>query len=369
MNFATLKGLTIPEGVVTQITDASGRVLWVLGGKIVLEVEKITSNTYAGETTYENEQFILLDIYPKTNGTVSVTYGGLTKTITDTSGAAEPNAQQVFFGTFNGVSDSVETPASGELTIEGNCLGFACASYAKTSKDLALPRCFCITAVNSFGGVELIPSYAFGNLGTGCSDLKSVAIGKRVKTIGDYAFSGCTGLTSVEIDATSIGTKVFESCTSITSVVILPNVASIGANPWSEVVGNNVITVDASNEKYKIDGNCLIEIATNRLVTGFSNSTIPSYVTWIGEYAFYYRELTSITIPSSVTLIDKFAFDHISDLHVTMLSTTPPTLGSTAFSYSSDIKMPTIIVPKGCGDTYKAAEGWSTYANYIVEAS
>lgn len=28
MNFATLKGLTIPEGVVTQIADASGRVLW-----------------------------------------------------------------------------------------------------------------------------------------------------------------------------------------------------------------------------------------------------------------------------------------------------------------------------------------------------
>lgn len=28
MNFATLKGLTIPEGVVTQIADASGRVIW-----------------------------------------------------------------------------------------------------------------------------------------------------------------------------------------------------------------------------------------------------------------------------------------------------------------------------------------------------
>lgn len=28
MNFATLKGLTIPEGVVTQITDADGTVLW-----------------------------------------------------------------------------------------------------------------------------------------------------------------------------------------------------------------------------------------------------------------------------------------------------------------------------------------------------
>ena len=28
MNFANLKGLTIPEGNVTQITDASGRVIW-----------------------------------------------------------------------------------------------------------------------------------------------------------------------------------------------------------------------------------------------------------------------------------------------------------------------------------------------------
>ncbi len=28
MNFATLKGLTIPEGAVTQIADAAGNVLW-----------------------------------------------------------------------------------------------------------------------------------------------------------------------------------------------------------------------------------------------------------------------------------------------------------------------------------------------------
>ena len=27
-----------------------------------------------------------------------------------------------------------------------------------------------------------------------------------------------------------------------------------------------------------------------------------------------------------------------------------------------------IIVPNGCGDTYKVAYGWSAYANKIVEA-
>lgn len=35
INFSTLQGLTIPEGVVTQIADASGRVLWSAGPKII----------------------------------------------------------------------------------------------------------------------------------------------------------------------------------------------------------------------------------------------------------------------------------------------------------------------------------------------
>jgi hypothetical protein len=171
INFSTLQGLTIPEGVVTQIADASGRVLWAVSGEIisdtvVLEVEKKTSNTYYGETTYTDEQFILLDIYPKTNGTVSVTYGGLTKTITDTSGAEEPNAQEVFFGTFNGVSDSVVTPASGELTIKGDCRGFGCGVY--TMAKLVSSVCNCITVVTDLGNIEVIPENAFGSVLGGC---------------------------------------------------------------------------------------------------------------------------------------------------------------------------------------------------------
>ena len=36
INFSTLQGLTIPEGVVTQIADASGRVLWSAVEKVVI---------------------------------------------------------------------------------------------------------------------------------------------------------------------------------------------------------------------------------------------------------------------------------------------------------------------------------------------
>lgn len=44
MDFSTLQGLTIPEGNVTQITDAAGQVLWELSKKV-----KITLNTTSSQ--------------------------------------------------------------------------------------------------------------------------------------------------------------------------------------------------------------------------------------------------------------------------------------------------------------------------------
>ena len=199
IDFPTLKGLTIPEGVVTQIADASGRVLWALsGGKVILQVTKVTATTKAGETTYSDEQFVLIDIYPKTNGTVKVTYGGLTKTITDTSGAAEPNAQQVFFGTFNGVSDSVETPASGELTIEGDCYAFATGQYTNDKPTSSTSGC--IINILDFGNVKEIPARAFHRVvyaagGNGLTG--ELVISSKIKSIGKGAFLGNEHLTRV----------------------------------------------------------------------------------------------------------------------------------------------------------------------------
>ena len=203
MNFATMKGLTIPEGVVTQITDASGRVLWALsGGKVILEVKKITSNTYANSTTYSNEEFILLDIYPKVaNSTVKVTYGGLTKTLTFDS----TYAQMVYFGTFNGVADSMTTPASGLLTIEGRCAAVSISSYnvKKSSTDY----CKCVTAVNDLGNVTSIPNYAFYY----CSFISHITIPEGVTRVGTSAFEGCYRIETFTIPSTvtSIGGNAF----------------------------------------------------------------------------------------------------------------------------------------------------------------
>ena len=303
MNFATLKSLTIPEGVVTQITDASGRVIWAAGGgKVILEVEKITDDTYDGTTLHTGEQFILLDIYPKTNGTVKVTYGGLTKIITDTSGVEEPNAIQVFFGTFNGVADSVETPASGELTIEGDYSAFACSQFEDSNKAMFATLWGGVLEIKDFGAVKAIPPLAFGSATNGaCKNITTINIPSKVKEIGGQAFYQCEGLISVIIASEKIGSAAFCVCSNLATANLASGVKEIGRNAF---------------------GNC-----------------------------------------------DKL-------LSISVLSTEPPEListssddGTISFSQFPTNEGMKIYVPKGCGNTYKTAEGWSTYADYIVEAS
>jgi hypothetical protein len=64
----------------------------------------------------------------------------------------------------------------------------------------------------------------------GCSGLTSVTIPDSVTSIGNYAFEGCSGLTSVTFpdSVTSIGDWAFYECSSLTSVTIGNGVTSIG---------------------------------------------------------------------------------------------------------------------------------------------
>lgn len=395
IDFATLQGLTIPEGVVTQIEDAAGNVLWSSGktsGNVILEVEKIVSDTYAGSTTYTGEEFILLDVYPKSGGTVNVTYGGLTKSITDDGTSEEPNAQQVFFGTFNGVSDSIVTPTSGTLTIEGDYAAFGIASFNKDK--ISIEHFSGIKKVTDFGVVEIIPVNAFYN----CTALTSVDIPNTVTSIGEWAFGFCSNLASIRIpnSVTGIGEHAFQQCHILASIRIPDSVTSIGDSAFAYCVNLTDIAIDPANENYTAENGALFTKDKKTIVAYpgvVGDYTVPNFVTSIGAYAFFgAEELTGIIIPNTVTSIGEAAFRNCTALTsvvipnsvtsigdaafklesgnsrtVTMLSATPATLGGTSVFDSAG--MNNIMVPVGSGEAYRTAKNWNKYADYITEAS
>ena len=82
----------------------------------------------------------------------------------------------------------------------------------------------------SFGNVTANPLFFAHHLYLNNNEITDLVIPNSVMSIGDSAFSGCSGLTSVTIpnNVTSIGESAFDGCKGLTSVTIPNSVTSIG---------------------------------------------------------------------------------------------------------------------------------------------
>ncbi len=231
--------------------------------------------------------------------------------------------------------DSLQYNVSGNLQYLGNSSNKYLVLMGTTNKS--------ITSVSINSNCRVIYDYALAD----CASLTSVVIPNNVVSIGDYAFSGCTSLTGISISnsVTSIGMSAFYGCTKLAT-----------------------ITVGQANTTYHSVNNCLIETETNTLILGSKNSIIPSYVTAIGNAAFYNcTTLTSITIPNGVTSIGNYAFYGCTSLSRIELPDSLTYIGEYAFNgCSAEIvwgELPTITeIGPNAFNGYKGT-------NFIIPAS
>ena len=186
---------------------------------------------------------------------------------------------------------------------------------------------------------------------SGSLSIPSTLGGYPVTSIGDSAFDGCTGLTSVAIpnSVTNIGSSAFSFCTGLTSITIPDSVTSIGnyaffLTEWYDSQPDGVIYAGKVLYEYKgimPENTCItIKDGTKGIADhAFSNCTslrsitIPNSVTSISDGAFEYcTGLESVTIGNGVRMICEEAFRDCTGLASITIPDSVTSIGCMAFS-------------------------------------
>ena len=285
------------------------------------------------------------------------------------------------------IPDSVTTIGGYAFRDCGSLTSVNIPESVTTIGEDAFYRCESLTSVNIPDSVTTIGDWAFSE----CTNLTSITIGNSVTTIGEGAFALCSRLReftgkyaadggrcliidntiityaeasgttyNIPESVTTIGGYAFTWCTSLTSVNIPDSVTTIRECAFcacSSLTSVNIPESVTTIGDYAF-WNC----------DSFTSVNIPDSVTTIGDYAFTdCNSLTSVTIPDSVTTIGSKAFYSCYSLtSVYCKATTPPALGgSDVFGYNASGRR--IIVPIGSGEVYRKATYWSEYADDIIE--
>lgn len=146
---------------------------------------------------------------------------------------------------------------------------------------------------------------------------KNSIIPEGIVSIATGAFSGCSGLTDVNLPfgITEIETSAFFRCTNLTEIKISASVTKIADLAFERCENLQSIQVSDQNSAYYSENNCCIETKTHCLIIGCGNSIIPEGVISIAQSVFSFcKGLTNIRLPYGLVEIKERAFLNCSAL-------------------------------------------------------
>ena len=145
--------------------------------------------------------------------------------------------------------------------------------------------------------------------------------------IGDYAFKGCSRLTSINLPSsiTEIGDYTFKDCNALKEV--------------SFCINDDLETYLTKGHPY-----IKVDCGINYYLNG--------------------KEVTSIVIPSSVTSLGNYAFQKCSTLQSVYVSWSTPISAGKAFK-EFDTSKCTLYVPQGTEQDYWLADVWGDFGNIV----
>lgn len=178
-------------------------------------------------------------------------------------------------------------------------------------------------------GITYIGAYAFFSL----NNMTEVSLPDSLRTMGEYAFSncallksieipkgieftGCTGLSDIVIPDSVrwFGDSAFEKCSSLKSINITDSVTSIGCDAFSGCRFEEV-HISSLEHWLNIDARCALQgdyYINGELLT---DVVIPENTSNLRPYAFSgCSSLSSISIPNGVGRIQNEAFSDCSNL-------------------------------------------------------
>ena len=176
------------------------------------------------------------------------------------------------------------------------------------------------------GNIKIMPSFR------NSSTLQTITIPESIQSVGNYVFSNCSELISVDFagnNVTTIGYQTFYKCSKLTNITLPDSVITIGDSSFwgsgltSITIPNNVKTIaysafrECSNLTNIEIGNNVTTIAACAFYMSsqiVGDLIIPDSVTSIGGSAFWACKFTSVKFGTGLRTVGLNAFANCSNI-------------------------------------------------------